>query len=70
MHFQNDDVQDFDTRWDQGSISSKLKPTEVVLEGLYKSKLQDSARLHIVLAMCEEQENIRNNEPPVARKCW
>ena len=34
-----------------------------VLEGLYKSKLQDSVQHHTVLAMYEK-ENVRNDEPP------
>ena len=34
----------------------------MVLEGSYKSKLQDSVQLQTVLALYE-QENIRNNEP-------
>ena len=38
-------------------------PTETVLEGLCKSKLQDSVQLQTVLAVYE-QENVRNNEPP------
>ena len=35
----------------------------MVLEGLYKSKLQDSVQHQTVLAMYEE-ENVLNNEPP------
>ena len=35
----------------------------MVLEGIYKSKLQDSVQLQTVLAV-NEQENVRNNEPP------
>ena len=38
-------------------------PSGTVLEGLYKSKLQDSVQLQSVLALYEE-ENIRNNEQP------
>ena len=63
MRLQADDVQDFDTRWDQSLLASSEIPTEMVLEGLYKSKKQDSVQLNIVLALCE-QENIRNNEQP------
>ena len=59
---QDDDVQDFDTRWDQALFAASEIPTEKVLEGLYKSKLQDSVQLQTVLALYE-QENIRNNEP-------
>ena len=35
---QNDDVQDFVVRWDQALLSVSEMPSEVVLEGLYKSK--------------------------------
>ena len=52
IRLQNDDVLDFDTRWDQP-----------LSEGLYKSKLQDSVQLQTGLATYE-QENVRNTEPP------
>ena len=51
------------TMWDQALLAASEIPTGMVLEGLYKSKLQDSVRLQTVLAMYE-QENVRNNEPP------
>ena len=35
----------------------------MILEGLYKSNLQDSVQLQTVLALYE-QENIRDNEQP------
>ena len=60
---QDDDVRDFDTRWDQAPWAASEIPTETVLEGLYKSKCQDSVQRHTVLAM-HEQEDVRNNEPP------
>ena len=63
VRLQHDDVQDFDTRWDQALLSASEIPTEMVLEGLYKSKLQDSVQLQIVLALYE-QEIVRNNEQP------
>ena len=63
VRLQNDDVQDFDTRWDQALLSSSELPTEMVLEGLYKSKLQDSVQRQTTLANYE-QEKIRNNEQP------
>ena len=37
---QNDDVQDFDTRWDLTLLGTSEKPQENVLGGLYKMKLQ------------------------------
>ena len=63
FRLKNDDVQDFDTRWDQALLAASEIPTEAVLEGLYNLKLQDSLQLHSVLAVYE-QENVRNNEPP------
>ena len=63
IRLHNDDVQDFDTRLDQALLSACEIPTEMVLEGLYKSKLQDSVQLQTVLAMYE-QEKIRNNGQP------
>ena len=38
------DIQAFDMRWDQAPLAASAIPTEVVLESLYKSKLQDSVR--------------------------
>ena len=34
---QDDDVQDFDTRWDQMLLGTSEMPPENVLEGLYKN---------------------------------
>ena len=33
---QNDDVQDFDVRWNQALFTASEIPTEMVLESLYK----------------------------------
>ena len=58
--YKNDDVQDFNVRWDQALISANETPTEIILEGLYTSKLQDSAQFQTVLALYD-QETIPNN---------
>ena len=39
IRLQNDEVQDFDVRWDQAPLGASEIPTEMVLGGLYKSKL-------------------------------
>ena len=36
---QNDDVQDIDVWWDQAPLSASDKPSDVILEGLCKSKI-------------------------------
>ena len=64
---QNDDVQDFDTRWDQALFAASEIPMEMVLESLYKSKLQDSVQLQTVLALYD-QETVRNNGQPTYPK--
>ena len=48
IRLQNDDVQDFDTRWDQALLSASELPAETVLEDLHRSKLQYSAQSHTV----------------------
>ena len=63
IRLQNDDVPDFDTRWDQALLAASEIPTEMALEGFCKSKLQGSVQLQTVLALYE-QENGPNNEPP------
>ena len=61
--WQNDDVQDLDTRWDKSPLSASEVPTEMVLKGLHNSKLRDSVQLETALSMYE-QEIIRINEQP------
>ena len=63
LRLQNDDVQDFDVRCDQALLSASETPTEMILEGLCKSKLQDSVELQTVLALYD-QETVRNNGHP------
>ena len=57
---QNDDVQDFDVRWDQALLAATDMLADVILEGSSKSKLQDSVQLQTVLALYD-QETVRNN---------
>ena len=54
----DDDVQDFDTRWDHNLLATSDLPQENVLEGLYKMKLQGSHQLQTVLALYNERRRI------------
>ena len=45
VSLQNDDVQDFDVRWDHALFTVIEMRSDAILEGLYKSKLQDSVQL-------------------------
>ena len=46
----NDDIQDFDLRWEQALLLTSDPPSDKVLEGLYVSKLQDSAQAQTIMA--------------------
>ena len=40
---ENDDIQDFDLRWEQALLLTSDPPSDNVLEGRYVSKLQVSS---------------------------
>ena len=63
MTLQNDDVQDFDVRWDLARLSVSEVPSDPILEGLCKSKLQNSSQRRTVMAL-SDQEVARNNGTP------
>ena len=58
-----DDIQDFDTRWDQALLTTSEIPQENVLEGLYKMQLQGSAQLQTVLAMLAMYDQETDRDP-------
>ena len=60
FRLQNDDDQDFDFRWDQALLSASEIPMEMVLDGFFKSKLQELVQLQTVSALYD-QESVRNN---------
>ena len=62
IRLQNDDVQDFDVRCDQALLSAS-ETYRNDSGRLYKSKLQDSVQLQIVLALYD-QRTVRNHEQP------
>ena len=45
---RNDDVQDFDTRWDEILLSMTKIPSDDVLESLYKLRTRESDQLKTV----------------------
>ena len=68
LRLQNDDVQDFDTRWDQALLSASEVPTE---NGpgrfVYMSKLQDSGQLQTTLALYDQETMQNNGQPSYSR---
>ena len=48
---RNDDVQEFDTRWDEIISSMSKIPTDDVLENLYNLSIRESDQLKTVLEL-------------------
>ena len=63
MSLKNNDVQDFDVRWDHALFMVSEMLSDAILEGLFKSKLQNSVQIRTVMALCD-QEVARNSGTP------
>ena len=63
IRLQNNDVQDFDVWWDQGLFSASEISTDVILEGLYKLKLQDSVQFRLS-CLYDDEETPRHSGKP------
>ena len=51
INLENDDIQDFDLRWERALLLTSDPPSDKVLEGLYVSKLQDSSQAQTIVAL-------------------
>ena len=54
VSLKGDDIQDFDTRWDQALLSASKVPKENVMESLCKIRIRESVRLQ-TLAMYDQE---------------
>ena len=52
MVLRNDDVQEFDSKWDGILLSMTKIPSDDILEGLYKLRIRESEKLKTVLELC------------------
>ena len=48
---RNDNVQDFDTRWDEVLLSMTKIPSDDILESLYKLRIRESDQLKTVFEL-------------------
>ena len=51
IHLQNDDIQEFDSKWDGILLSMTKIPSDDILEGLYKIRIRESEKLKTVLEL-------------------
>ena len=50
-------LQSDDVRWDHALLSVREMPSDMILEGLYKSNLQNSAQFLIVMALYDQEND-------------
>ena len=55
VSLQGDDIQDFDTRWDQALLPASGIPKENVLNKLYKIRIREPVQLQTVLATYKQK---------------
>ena len=49
VNLRDDNVQEFDTKWDEVLLSMSKIPSDDVLESLYKLRIRESEQLKTVL---------------------
>ena len=49
--YENDDIQEFDSKWDGILLSMTKIPPDCILEGLYKLRIRESEKLKTVLEL-------------------
>ena len=60
---RDDDVQEFDTRWDKLLLSMTKIPLEDVLESQYKLRIRESAQLKTFLELYEMEIHQKKSMP-------
>ena len=51
ISLRNDDIQEFDTKWDEILLSMTQVPPDDILENLYKLRIRESEKLKTVLEL-------------------
>ena len=51
ISLRNDDIQEFDSKWDGILLSMTKIPPDDILEGLYKLRIRESEKLKTVLEL-------------------
>ena len=65
--FRNDDVQKFDTRWDDILLSMTKIPPDDVLKSLYKLRIRESQKLKTVLELYDLETHQKKIGPDYHR---
>ena len=64
---RNDDIQEFDSKWDGILLSMTKIPPDDILEGLYKSRIRESEKLKTVLELYNMETHQKKAGPDYHR---
>ena len=64
---RNDDIQEFDSKWDGILLSMTKIPPDDILEGLYKLRIRESEKLKTVLELYDLETHQKKLEPDYHR---
>ena len=64
---RNDDIQEFDSKWDEILLSMTKIPPDDILEGLYKLRIRESDKLKTVLELYDLETHQKKLGPDYQR---
>ena len=64
---RNDDIQEFDSKWDGNLLSMTTIPPDDILEGLYKLRIRESEKLKTVLELYDLETHQKKLGPDYHR---
>ena len=64
---RNDDIQEFDSKWDGILLSMTKIPHDDILEGLYKLRIRESEKLKTILELYDLETHQKKLEPDYHR---
>ena len=64
---RNDDIQEFDSKWDEILLSMTQIPSDDILEGLYKLRIRASEKLKTVLELYDQETHQKKLGPDYHR---
>ena len=64
---RNDDIQEFDSKWDGILLSMTKIPSDDILEGLYKLRIRESEKLKTVLELYDLETHQKKLGPDYHR---
>ena len=68
ISLRDDDIQEFDSKWDGILLSMTKIPHDDILEGLYKLRIRESGKLKIVLELYDLEIHHKKLGPDCCRR--